>query len=660
MKKILTMICVAAAALVGCQNVDDINEGTLNGKSIKATASTPELTRTELIYADGVYKAQWCAGDKVALVEIATIDAENTQITKYESNALTEGGVEATFGFDVPAVAASSYQYVLAYPYGKVGGANATSVNLTLATVQEKKDTSFGANCDLLIAKSEVLATQPASVDFSLTRLSAVAKMTLKNFIIPVGEVIEDVTLSCEQPLTGTVGVNLEDLSLSVVSGVNSVTTTNYEWAVAADGTLDVYFSVLPATLAAGESYTITVETDQATYHKVDNLASALKFQAGDITIFSANMQDAGVNAKSTVELFDADFDYVIAFKDLSNKTYLLKRGECERRPVPTEISTLGLSINSKGALVGEVPTDYRWSASARTDGDGTVWGKFSYKESNVDYYLVNTYYAQGVGISKVYTTDPDGSDDGFDGVDGRGPYTDEIRIATKGDGYRLYCVKDESVDLNLCVYDGTQFRLLDTAGANATLDGTVYFYRVNKTEVQKSLYPVITDAAHVTEGAYVIMHNIDGVYKALKNDNKNEQATAVGVESVSLTMENGVVTAAEVGDAYKWIVTKSKNNGYFQIRSWENPSLWVWHRNNSKGFAVCDTETATGYHTSHWQFVNVAGWGMQMNGLDDATSVHTRYARVNGETWGTLASPTGSIVLVKLSNSTEPKPQNE
>ena len=143
MKKILTMICVAAAALVGCQNVDDINEGALNGKSIKATASTPKLTRTELVYADDAYKAQWCAGDKVALVEIATIDAENVEITKYESNALADAAESAVFSFnEVSAVAAASYQYVLAYPYGKVGGANATTVNLTLATTQEKKDTS--------------------------------------------------------------------------------------------------------------------------------------------------------------------------------------------------------------------------------------------------------------------------------------------------------------------------------------------------------------------------------------------------------------------------------------------------------------------------------------------------------------------------------------
>ena len=108
-------------------------------------------------------------------------------------------------------------------------------------------------------------------------------------------------------------------------------------------------------------------------------------------------------------------------------------------------------------------------------------------------------------------------------------------------------------------------------------------------------------------------------------------------------------------------MITASTNEGYFQIRSWANSNLWVWHRNNSKGVAVCDIDTATGNHTSHWKFVDDASWGMQMNGLDDALSAHTRYARVvNNATWGTLASATGEIVLVKISNSTEFKPQAE
>lgn len=655
MKKIFTMICVAAAALVGCQNVDDMNEGALGGKNFKATASTPELTRTELVYAEGAYKAQWCEGDQVALIEIVT-SGEESEVAKYESNALTAAAESAVFGFEVPAVAAESYQYVLVYPYGNVGNANATTANLTLATSQVKKDASFGANCDLLIAKSEVFAAQPESVAFTLTRLSAVAKMTLKNFVIPAGEVVKNVTLSCEQPLTGTIGVNYADLLWSVVDGVNSVTTTNYEWTVATDGTLDVYFSVLPATLAAGESYTITVETDKATYHKVANFASDLKFVAGDITIFSANMN--GAASKTKLEKLNENCEYAIGYTDASGNVYLLPRNAATRRVSAHKVGTSGtgfngesydltsVSIDAKGTLVGDIATTYRWEYTKTQEGNI----QFHYTTgSGNEAYLIGCDQAQGIAIMSKNT----------EGIyaghykDSQTYYDYFIPSSVEGG----YWMQVPETNRYLCYNSATdQFRAL----GSSDVVGVLNFYRIQPAPT-RTLYPVITDAAHVTEGTYVIMHNIDGVYKALKNDNKAESATAVVAEDVSLTMENGVVTAAEVGDAYKWVVTESnKADGYFQIRSWEQPTLWAWHRNNAKGFAVCDTETATGNHTSHWQFVNVAEWGMQMNGLDDETSAHVRYARVNGDVWGTLGSPTGSIVLVKLSNSTEVKPQNE
>lgn len=635
------MICVTAAALVGCQNVDDINDGALGGVNFKATASTPELSRTELVYADGAYKAQWCEGDQVVLIEVATVDAENATITKYESNALTAAAESAEFSFNVDAATAESYQYVLAYPYDKVGIADATAVNLTLATNQVKKDASFGANCDLLIAKSDVLAAQPESVAFTLTRLSAVAKMTLKNFAIPAGEVIEDVTFSCEQPLTGTIGVNYTDLSWSVVRGANSVTTTNYEWTVAADGTLDVYFSVLPATLAAGESYTITVETDKATYIKEATLASALQFKAGDITTFSANMN--GAASKTKLANLSENCEYAIGFTHTeTGKVYLINRTAIAKNPTVQELSTLGATLDAKGTIVGEIAKTYRWNY--KNDGGH----QFYYiTGTGNECHLIAGNKNQGIA---VMSKNANGVYSGAYDVE----YTAIFKISAAEGGYDITYGELENRYLDVNPSNG----YVNTPGKNTL--GVWNFYRIQPAPT-RTLYPVITDAAHVTEGTYVIMHNIDGVYKALKNDNKADSATAVGAENVSLTMENGVVTAAEVGDAYKWVITESnKADGYFQIRSWEQPTLWAWHRNNSKGFAVCDTETATGNHTSHWQFVNVAEWGMQMNGLDDDTSTHVRYARVNGEVWGTLGSPTGSIVLVKLSNSTEAKPQNE
>ena len=648
MKKIYAMIFVAAATLAGCQNVDDINEGALNGKSIKATASTPELTRTELVYADGAYKAQWCAGDKVALVEIATIDAENVEITKYESNALADAAESAVFSFnEVSVVAAASYQYVLAYPYGKVGGANATTVNLTLATTQEKKDTSYGANCDLLIAKSDVLAEQPEGLAFTLTRLSAVAKMTLKNFVIPAGEVIEDVTLSCEHPLAGTVGVSLEDLSLSVVTGANSVTTTNYEWTVAADGTLDVYFSVLPATLAAGESYTITVETDKANYHKVANLVSDLKFQAGDITIFSANMR--GMASKSKVENLNENCEYAIGFTHTATGVvYLIDRTATTKNPAVKELSTIGVSIDEKGTIVGELPTAYRWNY--KNDGGH----QFYYiTGSGKEAHLIAGNKNQGVAIQSA------NNDGGYTGAYSGVVYTDIFSILPTDGGYN--------------VTYGSENRYFDVTPANGfvnapgtTTQGVWNFYRIQS--FKENTYPaVVTNSAEVTDGTYVFLaKKSDGSYYALPNDKTANDATdkrpisyEIGEETVGLTMNSDgtVASAANVKDQFKWVIKRNSTSAAWNIISAVNMENYLWMRNANSGITVGTEEEAKVEYKSFscdWYFSEDATKGMQaQTPVAIANNFRVWVDPANGR-WRCKNSVVDTIILVKLSNSTD------
>lgn len=665
MKKILTMICVAAAALVGCQNVDDINEGALNGKSIKATASTPKLTRTELVYADDAYKAQWCAGDKVALVEIATIDAENVEITKYESNALADAAESAVFSFnEVSAVAAASYQYVLAYPYGKVGGANATTVNLTLATAQEKKDTSYGANCDLLIAKSDVLAEQPEGLAFTLTRLSAVAKMTLKNFVIPAGEVIEDVTLSCEHTLTGTVGVSLEDLSLSVVSGANSVTTTNYEWTVAADGTLDVYFSVLPATLAAGESYTITVETDKANYHKVANFVSDLKFQAGDITIFSANMR--GMASKSKVENLNENCEYAIGYTDASGNVWLLPRDARTRRLSAHKVGVVGtgyngesydltsVSIDANGVLVGNVADTYRWKSAKTQEGNL----QFYYiTGSEKVAYLIGCNETQGIAVlskndkgiyaGQYHTTQT---------------YYDYFIPSSVDGGYWMQVPNSSRY---LCYNSDTnQFRAL---GSNV-VDGVLNFYRIQS--FKENTYPaVVTNSAEVTDGTYVFLaKKADGSYYALPNDKsafpgENRPISyLLSEETVGLTMNSDgtVASAANVKDQFKWVIKRNSTSAGWNIISAVNMENYLWMRNANTGITVGTEEEAKTISDSSknfscdWYFSEDATKGMQAQTPIAITHNFRVYVDPAAGRWRCKNSVVDTIVLVKLSNSTE------
>lgn len=669
MKKIYAMIFVAAATLAGCQNVNDgLESDNQNKVEMKVGASVPTVSRTALTENAGVYKATWKAGDALNLVEVA-----GESVTTYESAALAGDTESANFSFELTAAAAESYTYLAVYPKGAVSNATANKFVVTLPATQSPAEmNTFDGAADILVSNAAETTVQGGSLALTMQRLSAVGKITVKNMPLAAGEVVKSVTFSCGHPLAGSTTVNVADLTYEVKQGIGEVKVVLPE---SQSGEFTAYFSCLPATLAAGDAYTVSVETSAATYHKVSTVTSPLTLAAGAITSFTVNMVDSNVNTKISTDLFNDKTECVVAFKDLNGDTYLLKRGKCERRPTPTKISTLGLSINSNGVLVGEVPSDYCWSASARTDENGVVWGKFSYVESGVEYYLINTYYAQGVGISEYYATDPDGNADGYDGYSDKGPYINEIRIAAKGDGYRLFSV-GSGADLNFCVYEGTQFRLLDTASAFPQYDGTVYFYKVDNASVQTSVYPVITDAAHVTEGTYVIMQNYKGVYYALNNDECTASAHPTVASEVSITIENGVVTAANVSDAHKWVVTKSTEEGCFNLRSYEKSNLWLWHRNNSTGVAVAD-EDNTGIsgikHTHHWMFIDDAAQGLQMRGKDFTyedegvlkTEVHNRVLRMATDAngvffWGTIGTPSNALILVKISSSTEFKAQTE
>lgn len=661
------MICVAAAALVGCQNVDDINDGALGGVNFKATASTPELSRTELVYADGAYKAQWCEGDQVALIEVATVDAENATITKYESNALTAAAESAEFSFNVDAATAESYQYVLAYPYGNVGIADATAVNLTLATNQVKKDASFGANCDLLIAKSDVLAAQPESVAFTLTRLSAVAKMTLKNFAIPAGEVIEDVTLSCEQPLTGTIGVNYADLSWSVVSGVNSVTTTNYEWTVTADGTLDVYFSVLPATLAAGESYTITVETDKATYIKEATLAVALQFKAGDITTFAANMN--GAASKTKLANLSEEYEYALGYTDANGAVWLLPKTAVNRRPSGHQVGVAGtgyneesydltsISVDAKGTLVGDVAALYRWKVAKTDDG---LYNFYTLNNDNEPVYMVAYGEKDASGLAiKGYNSD--GKFQAQYGTD----YENTFSIIAKEGGYDIQFVPASgSATYSYAYFTGTQMRIGKTSPAKAAWN----FYRIQPAPA-RTLYPVITSAADITEGTYVFLSKkADGTYYAMANsttisEGANTCPYAYPISEVAMTIdEDGCVVTAEIADSFKWVITQRGETTNWDVRSAVDMTMFLWMRGAGAGVAIGTKGDVTAVQddfSPSWNFFDDAEKGMQAQTPIAATKGRWLYvgaaaASPTGYQWLGAKLATDALVLVKLSNSTE------
>ena len=145
-------------------------------------------------------------------------------------------------------------------------------------------------------------------------------------------------------------------------------------------------------------------------------------------------------------------------------------------------------------------------------------------QSKNADGVYAGHYYAQGVS------------------------YDDAFVVEEKEGGYCLNVAGNRWLD-----YNGTAF----IANTKENASGVVNFYRIKPAQIQKSLYPVITKAADVTEGTYVILHHNAGVYNALATTPCAASAAVAASSDVEITLTEQGVTAANIKDEYKWMVTK-------------------------------------------------------------------------------------------------------
>lgn len=650
MKKIYAMIFVAAATLAGCQNVNDgLESDNQNKVEMKVGASVPTVNRTALTENAGVYKATWKAGDALSLVEIA-----GESVATYESAALAGDTESANFSFELTAAEAESYTYLAVYPKGAVSNATANKFVVTLPATQSPAEmNTFDGAADILVSNAAESTVQGGSLALTMQRLSAVGKITVKNMPLAAGEVVKSVTFSCGHPLAGSATVKVDDLTSEVKQGIGEVKVVLPE---SQSGEFTAYFSCLPATLAAGDAYTVSVETSAATYHKVSTVTSPLTLAAGDITTFSVNMGDAA--SKTTLENFDFGADYAIGV-ELDGKVHLLPVTACNRRPVSSIVGEasdlLNVKVSSNGTLSGEISKNYRWTIEKNADG---TFGFYSLSSDGDKIYLIGEGTNDNSSGLAIKAADANGV---FTAQDGSN-YVNTFDIVAREDGgYDVVLHRSEAMTHSYVYSTGTQWRL----GKGSANSSKLNFYQIKKGSVE-SVYPVITKAAHVTEGTYVILSEKDGNYYALPNEKTWSTAdettyaatppTSEVAENVAITINNGVVTAADVDNKYKWVITLRNDNSW-TIASAVNKNELLWQRNANTGIAIGEEEPIMKVKDSFkadWTFFDDATYGMQAQTTQGLVG-NGFYLYMNGSQWrNSQSAPAGGLVLVKLSNSTD------
>ena len=297
MKRFIKSLMVVAAAAIGltaCQDV--LIETTVNtpvaNEVVISFVADEAATRTAVDTSGDAPKFSWSEDETFTVLEQTDALAVASKVTYAKVDG--KANINATFNANG---GKESYNYVTVYPAG--GYKSADSINaatLSLPANQSMAGESYDPTADLMVSKVVATEAQPTEAQMvQFTRLAAVVKMTLKNFTLEAGDAVEKVIFTAEgKHLAGSITTDLNDPhAFSVAEGVDNV-------SVATTSADDIYFTVLPTTLEAGDSYTITIITNKRLYVKQSTIpeGKTLTFEAGNVTRFGVDMSTVVASEK--------------------------------------------------------------------------------------------------------------------------------------------------------------------------------------------------------------------------------------------------------------------------------------------------------------------------------------------------------------------------
>ena len=325
----LMLVALSAMGFVACQNEfaePDVNVPASDDVVVSFVSEEP-TTRTSVDTSDDAApKFSWNDSESFAVLEQtdALAVGSNVAFEKVDGKAKISAAFAAKEGKE-------EYSYVTIHPAeGYVAAESIYAATLSLPDTQSMADASYDPCADLMVSRVVTTAKQPTEAQqVQFTRLAAVVKMTLKNLALEAGDEVEKVIFSAEgKALAGTITADLTaPHDFVVAEGVSSV-------SVATTSKNDVYFTVLPTVLEAGESYTITVVTNKKFYIKQGTIADGktLSLEAGMVNRFGVNMMGVMGSDKWTlvrdastlkqgdiVTIVAKDYDKAISKKLYSN-----------------------------------------------------------------------------------------------------------------------------------------------------------------------------------------------------------------------------------------------------------------------------------------------------------------------------------------------------
>ena len=348
MMKLLTVVAAAAMGLTACQSsFEETVDANVNVKNSVIVNFVAETTKTAVDTSGDTPIFSWDESEDFVVLEQTSALAKASSVAY--TNVDGKADIKAEFALNA---GHSEYRYVAIYP--EAGFGSAESINkaiLALPASQSAVEGSYDPNADLMVSMPVTTAEQPTEAQpMRFTRLAAVAKMTINGLPLAADEVVECVEFTANgKNLAGTITADLENPhAFTVEAGVSTV-------SVATTSATEVYFTVLPTSLAAEDAYSVVVVTNKQVYIKQGTIpeGKSLEFVKGKVSRFPVDMTEALVGAKwklvrdastlkqgDVVTIVSNKYDYVVGANTTSNypyasKTAITKIGDYFIHPTP-------------------------------------------------------------------------------------------------------------------------------------------------------------------------------------------------------------------------------------------------------------------------------------------------------------------------------------
>lgn len=281
-----------AVLLVSCNKQEEVFVPEDKTVEMTIVASSDE---TKTVLGDKGTVTWSDSGEQLAVMEVA-YGAETTTAKKASKNGVTtDEGATMTFGVSLNSKTATSFDYYALYPNSAYVDtpSDFTNVKVNLASTQAPTESSFGPSADVLVAKPVTgLTTQPTELNLQFARVIAVGKMKIKD--LNTTEKVKKITFTAaDKAVTGISSIDFTTAAGVVYGdsgqGVDNVVLDYSGKNIVANG-MTANFTCWPFTLAAGETFSVVVETESLIFTKNITLeGKSLAFNVGRASAFNVS-----------------------------------------------------------------------------------------------------------------------------------------------------------------------------------------------------------------------------------------------------------------------------------------------------------------------------------------------------------------------------------